>query len=476
MNAGRDHRADPRRRRQPGRPGAAGPVPGRRGPRGDRGRQRRAGARAPARRRRGGRCRPPRPPDARDGRLRDARGDQGRRGPGPPAGHRHQRPRRARLGRPLHRDGRGRLPPATVQAAAPAGPDRAVAGRQAAARPRARARSTARPRRTRCSRSSAARRSTSRPSSTRSPSRPAGCAGPTRVTCTWPATMAMYRLVAATAGGPASTTPGSASTRIAPADDTVAGRVVLTGQVVQVDDVLADPEYDWPAARDDGVPHAPRRPDPAGRAVDRRHRPGPDGGPAVRRGARSLLVSTFAEQAAIAIENARLVETIERQRTELARFLSPQIAALVSSAEGEALLAGHRRQITAVFCDLRGFTHFSRDGRAGGAARGPAGLPRAMGALVVEHGGTLEHFAGDGMLVFFNDPVAQDDHAQRAVGDGGRDARARSPSSRGLAQARATSSVSGSASRPATRPSAGSASRAATTTRRSATSSSSPRA
>ena len=136
--------------------------------------------------------------------------------------------------------------------------------------------------------------------------------------------------------------------------------------------------------------------------------------PAVH-GLEILLVSTFAEQAAIAIENARLVETIERQRTELARFVSPQIAALVSSAEGEQLLAGHRRQITAMFADLRGFTHFSETAEPEellGVLRAYHG---AMGVLVVEHGGTLEHFAGDGMLVFFNDPVPQEDHATRAV-------------------------------------------------------------
>ncbi|HLQ48791.1 MAG TPA: response regulator [Candidatus Dormibacteraeota bacterium] len=54
-----------------------------------------------------------------------------------------------------------------------------------------------------------------------------------------------------------------------------------------------------------------------------------------------------------------LTATIERQRVELSRFLSPQVAALVSSPQGEQLLAGHRRQITAVFCDLRGFTAFA---------------------------------------------------------------------------------------------------------------------
>ena len=72
-----------------------------------------------------------------------------------------------------------------------------------------------------------------------------------------------------------------------------------------------------------------------------------------------------------------LTATIERQRAELSRFLSPQIAALISSPDGEQLLAGHRRQITAVFCDLRGFTTLRRAGRSGGAARRAGRVPRA---------------------------------------------------------------------------------------------------
>ena len=114
-------------------------------------------------------------------------------------------------------------------------------------------------------------------------------------------------------------------------------------------------------------------------------------------------------------QQARLLSTIDRQRTELARFLSPQVAALVSSEDGEAMLAGHRREITAMFCDLRNFTAFSEAAEPEevlGFLRAYHGL---MGPLIVEHEGTLEHFAGDGFMTFFNDPVLQSDHATRAV-------------------------------------------------------------
>ena len=110
-----------------------------------------------------------------------------------------------------------------------------------------------------------------------------------------------------------------------------------------------------------------------------------------------------------------LTATIERQREELSRFLSPQVAALVSSPHGEQLLAGHRRQITAVFCDLRGFTAFAETAEPEELFGVLRDYHEAMGALIVEHGGTLEHFAGDGIMIFFNDPVLQPDHVERAV-------------------------------------------------------------
>jgi adenylate cyclase len=116
-----------------------------------------------------------------------------------------------------------------------------------------------------------------------------------------------------------------------------------------------------------------------------------------------------------AARQAELLRTIERQKDELSRFLSPQVAALVSTPEGEQLLAGHRRVATAVFCDLRNFTPFSEAAQPEEVLGVLRTYHAMMGELIMEHGGTLEHFAGDGMMVFFNDPVLQEDHVERAV-------------------------------------------------------------
>jgi adenylate cyclase len=120
------------------------------------------------------------------------------------------------------------------------------------------------------------------------------------------------------------------------------------------------------------------------------------------------------EQESLARQTA-LNRTIERQKEELSRFLSPQIAALVSSPEGELLLAGHRREITVAFCDLRGFTAFAEQADPETLFDVLAEYHRMMGEAITEHGGTLEHFAGDGVMIFFNDPILQDDHVERAV-------------------------------------------------------------
>ncbi|MEO7296251.1 MAG: GAF domain-containing protein [Candidatus Limnocylindria bacterium] len=195
---------------------------------------------------------------------------------------------------------------------------------------------------------------------------------------------------------------------------TMIGRALLERRPVQILDVLADPEYRLPDMQEAGqyrtllgVPML-RDGDPVGMLVLGRTE--------VRAfSAREIsLVSTFADQAVLAIENARLFETVERQRTELARF-APQVASLLSSEEGKSLLAGHRREITALFCDLRGFTAFAETAEP----EEVLGLLReyhgAVGELVTDHGGTVEHFAGDGLMVFFNDPTPQPEHRSLGI-------------------------------------------------------------
>jgi class 3 adenylate cyclase/DNA-binding NarL/FixJ family response regulator len=127
------------------------------------------------------------------------------------------------------------------------------------------------------------------------------------------------------------------------------------------------------------------------------------------------LVETFADQAALAVNNVRLFQTVERQREELSRYLSPQIGQLITSEEGKRLLDGHRRAVTVVFCDFRGFTPFSETVEPEEVLTVLRTYHKAMGELIAEHGGTLEHFEGDGMMVFFNDPVETPDHEQCAV-------------------------------------------------------------
>jgi class 3 adenylate cyclase len=117
------------------------------------------------------------------------------------------------------------------------------------------------------------------------------------------------------------------------------------------------------------------------------------------------LVATFADQGAIAVANAKLFETVERQKGELARFLSPEVAALISSDEGAQLLAGHRAYITVAYFDLRGFTTFVETAEPEELLDVVRQYHGAAGELVRAHGGTLEHFAGDGLMVFFNDPA-----------------------------------------------------------------------
>lgn len=111
----------------------------------------------------------------------------------------------------------------------------------------------------------------------------------------------------------------------------------------------------------------------------------------------------------------RVAEQVEElQRTSrLRRFLSPQLADLVVG--DETLLQSHRREIVVVFCDLRNFTPFAEASEPEEVMGVLAEYHHAMGMLVHEYGATLERFTGDGIMAFFNDPVPQDDAAERAV-------------------------------------------------------------
>jgi adenylate cyclase len=99
----------------------------------------------------------------------------------------------------------------------------------------------------------------------------------------------------------------------------------------------------------------------------------------------------------------------------LRRFFSPGVAELILSGSTEDPLRTRRREIVVVFLDLRGFTSFAETSDPEDVMRVLGDYHAAMGELVMSHGATLERFAGDGMMIFFNDPVIVDEPARRAV-------------------------------------------------------------
>ena len=111
---------------------------------------------------------------------------------------------------------------------------------------------------------------------------------------------------------------------------------------------------------------------------------------------------------------AEQVAQVERLG-RLKRFFSPQLAELIVAGGADDPLRTHRREITVVFLDLRGFTGFAETAEPEEVMGVLREYHEAMGQLILEHEGTLERFAGDGMMVFFNDPVPVDNPAERAV-------------------------------------------------------------
>jgi adenylate cyclase len=108
------------------------------------------------------------------------------------------------------------------------------------------------------------------------------------------------------------------------------------------------------------------------------------------------------------------VEELERMG-RLRRFLSPQLADLVVSSGDESFLESHRREITLVYCDLRGFTAFAETSEPEEVMGMLGDYYAALGDLVSRHEGTLERFTGDGIMAFFNDPLPCEDAPLRAV-------------------------------------------------------------
>jgi adenylate cyclase len=131
---------------------------------------------------------------------------------------------------------------------------------------------------------------------------------------------------------------------------------------------------------------------------------------------------TITKQAAeLAQWNAELEARVNTQLEELQRmnrlrrFLSPQVAELVINSGDDSFLGSHRREIVVVFCDLRGFTAFAESSEPEEVMGVLREYHAALGELIFRYEGTLERFTGDGLMVFFNDPIPLDDPTQRAV-------------------------------------------------------------
>jgi class 3 adenylate cyclase/HAMP domain-containing protein len=217
------------------------------------------------------------------------------------------------------------------------------------------------------------------------------------------------------------------------------GRVALEKRTIQIDDVEANSEFKFSeetrmaAVRTIlGVPLM-RQGSPIGVLTLTRAEIEPFTEKQVE------LVESFADQAVIAKENTRLLSEL-RERTEeveklnqqleqrvaeqvgeiermsrLRRFLPPQVADLIVASGSEKQLESHRREITALFCDLRGFTGFTESADAEDVMALLRDYHTAIGQNIIKYNGTLERYAGDGVMVVFNDPVPVENPPLQAV-------------------------------------------------------------
>ena len=152
------------------------------------------------------------------------------------------------------------------------------------------------------------------------------------------------------------------------------------------------------------------------------------------------------------------------------------MAQLIASSDGhEGLLDSHRREVTVVFCDLRGFTAFTETSEPEEAMNVLREYHAALGELIFRYEGTLDRYAGDGVMILFNAPIQFADHVAARGEDGGGDARHHRPADRRNGATAGTVSASASASRSAMPRSARSASSSGWNMPRSAASPISPR-